>query len=1402
VWPDEPARRADAAAPAPMADDAGASAGGRGFVWRWLRRLAILVVAIVAAAFYSFFTVDIGDVTIGGRSIRTLAEEQASKYLERPMRIGRVSAYVAPGRFRFDEVVIEGATPTAPAFFRAARIDVRVPWWTLFGGQMVVEVELDGWRMAIERTPDGQTKLPRFTPRNPSRGPSRFKTIVPFVYAKNGEFFYDDQRAPWSIVAPNLQFAIVRAANLETYVGTAEFTGGTVRIQDFEPMSADFRTRFQMQGRIVQLHHIDLLTDGAESHIGGYVNFGNWPEQEYRIQSTVDFERMRELFWARAGWRVSGEGRFAGIFKLSKETRDLSGEFSSDEAALGLGNTDWRFPDLRGALQWTPDTFAVTRAESGFLGGRMRLTYGLAGIGRPGGSIASFTTDYDDVDAYRFTRQVGWTAIEPQGRLHGHWQMGWPNGRFSEVIGSGSTVAHPPAGQPLAAPVLPASADSIPPEVPFQAFRPFGPFAVGADARYRLTGSSLEFEPSWVATPTTFVRFSGRARGGPAALAFHVTSHDWQNSDRMFTAIMSNFGRPTAAIPVGGRGTFDGTLTRSFENPRIEGRFDADNMRAWDVVWGRVGGRIVIENRYLHLTDGVVQHESGGRVLTSGTYSLGYPRADGREEIRATIHAEGMPLAPLRAAFGLNEWPVEGVLASADLSLDGMYTRPNGTGRMRIEQGNAWTEPFDSASADLEFDGDGSLRLRRMEIVKGPGVVTGLARVSWADNAYAFEVRSTNLPVDQIAGLRMPASPLSGTLGFTALGASSFDAPSWEFTGLVPDLYIGDEGIGVVRVGVSLANNLFTVNEVVATSEIANRLQVNCNGSIARNAESDAKLRCAFTRTSLDPYLKFVARELPYTRAIATGSISLAGPLADPTQLAVEARVDEAQLTLFDYDLSNDGPLLFSFRDNTVRLGTCGPLEAPPLCSRVRFTGTGTGLELDGSADMTTRTADLRATGQAALAVLQAFYPSLTAEGTATIGATLTGGFDNLELRGQAEIADGRLRHRDMPHGLSEINGPIRMEAGRITVDGLRGVMGDGNVRFGGDIALDGYRPVEYNLTADGQSLHLRFPDGLQSTVMANLYLRGPIAAPVLGGTVDVLRASYTLRFQPRIGYFSLLNAVTGDPAAASLAPEAASTVPLALAIKIRAPRMPFVDNKSASALIIGSGEMDVTGTIDQPRITGRLDLDRGEWVFSGHRYELRGGSVDFTDPYRFDPVFDMTAETEARSSGQSYRVTIRITGTLDKLDPVLSSEPWLPDWQILSLLLGETPDVGLAELRDRGSPEDLQAQALRTAGFAIITSPISATVGSAVQRVTTIDTVQIVPLLGNENLQLNPTARVILGKRLSNRVYLTYSRTLSGAQNEVILIEFDQNDQLSWVLSRNEDRSFALDFRLRFTFR
>ena len=74
--------------------------------------------------------------------------------------------------------------------------------------------------------------------------------------------------------------------------------------------------------------------------------------------------------------------------------------------------------------------------------------------------------------------------------------------------------------------------------------------------------------------------------------------------------------------------------------------------------------------------------------------------------------------------------------------------------------------------------------------------------------------------------------------------------------------------------------------------------------------------------------------------------------------------------------------------------------------------------------------------------------------------------------------------------------------------------------------------------------------------------------------------------------------------------------------------------------------------------------------------------------------------------------------------------------------------------------------------------------------------------LLGLSRAINDLAARVTVGKRLSDRVYLTYSRSLSSStRDQIILLEYDQTDRYSWLLSRNEDKTYAIELRVRRTF-
>jgi autotransporter translocation and assembly factor TamB len=330
--------------------------------------------------------------------------------------------------------------------------------------------------------------------------------------------------------------------------------------------------------------------------------------------------------------------------------------------------------------------------------------------------------------------------------------------------------------------------------------------------------------------------------------------------------------------------------------------------------------------------------------------------------------------------------------------------------------------------------------------------------------------------------------------------------------------------------------------------------------------------------------------------------------------------------------------------------------------------------------------------------------------------------------------------------------------------------------------------------------MHVRFPEGFQSTVDAHLALTGPVAAPTLSGAVDVITTEYMREVDTTVtlASFGAASGLAGGSVAPP--PAAASTptgYPMKYDIQVNMPTpVPFISRKDAR--VIGHGDFLITGTLDKPNVTGRVDLDGGEIFFSGNRYQITPtSSIDFTNPTKFVPYFDVGLVTHARGAGQTYDIELHVTGTLDRFNFTATSQPWLSEPDVVTLLMGERQSTTAAETRALHTPQEQQVALLRTVLSQILASSISSRVSSVFERALQLDTVQITPFLGSEATIQNPDARLTVVRRISSRAFVTYSRALNQAY-EVILLEYDQNDRVSWVLSRNEDRSFALDIRLR----
>ncbi len=936
---------------------------------RYVGIAATITVVGLAVVVVATLTIDLGP------GVRALAERAGSKRLERPLHIGRLGIHLLTGRVVVDDLSIEGVHEGDRPFFTAKKIAVSLDWSTVFRRKpefIITSVEMTDWRMLVERWGDDNHNFPKIKGDDTKPGgPPKFTTTLKYLRAWRGEFAYEDHEAPWSVDCPNLDLSI---GNLPNYHGQASFSAGTVTIQDHLPMWANMKASFAIDGGQIHLDRIDLTTDGAVSSAFGDVDTSRWPEMRYQVKSRVDFARMRQIFFTQESWRLGGTGDFTGVFHLFKGGRDLSGNFTSDQ----LGVNAYQFPALYGSLRWTPHAFDVWNAGAQAFGGDAKIAFAIKPLGSSVRPTARFEATYARADLAAVTDFYALRGTRFAGFASGHNVLEWTMGRFAEKHDEGTIVVTPPAGvEPMSASLVAARAADA-----HHTRHVWGPFApqplaahlpIAGELAYRLDQTSVHLDGGRLATERTYVAFDGSTDWGDLSnISFHVVSRDWQESDQLLAGIITDFGSPTGVVAFGGRGEFDGVMTGAFRRPRVEGDFTGEDLRAWDTTWGDGGGHILIEHSYVTVADSVIR-SNGSEIRADGRFSLGYPREDGGEEINARFRVVRRDLDSLRHAFQLDDYPVSGQL-TGEFHLTGAYERPVGFGGMTIDNGVAYGEPFQKATASLRFDGTG-VRLDGVNVAKAGGSVTGAAFVGW-DSTYSFNADGNRMPVEKITAFSFPRAPLSGLAAFTATGSGTFDAPRYDVKFRVNDLFIAEEGVGQVTGSLALRGKELSGDVDVASP----RLAITGTGRIALTPHGDSELTFRFHDSSLDPYVRlFVPKLSPFTTAVASGSIRIAGELADVDHLLADATVDSLDMRLFDYAVKNATPIRFALDQRQVKVAD------------LQLVGVDTKLRVSGTVGLHDERIALKAAGEANLGMLQGFFRDVRASGHAELTASIDG---------------------------------------------------------------------------------------------------------------------------------------------------------------------------------------------------------------------------------------------------------------------------------------------------------------------------------------------------------------------------------------------------------------------------
>src|SRR5207253_1772488 len=229
--------------------------------------------------------------------------------------------------------------------------------------------------------------------------------------------------------------------------------------------------------------------------------------------------------------------------------------------------------------------------------------------------------------------------------------------------------------------------------------------------------------------------------------------------------------------------------------------------------------------------------------------------------------------------------------------------------------------------------------------------------------------------------------------------------------------------------------------------------------------------------------------------------------------------------------------------------------------------------------------------------------------------------------------------------------------------------LGGGTIVMGGTVAMNGLAPKSARVVVQGKDVAIRYFEGLTVEGDFNVVLSGDADRMRLQGDVNVTRALYFRDID--IGN-ALLGAVLSRKGPTPIV-AASWQDKVSLGLHLVSDDTLAVRNNIAD--FTGSGDIEVTGTLANPSVVGLVTLDEGGRVrFQNIDYHVVRGSINFQNPFRIDPYFDISLE--ARISGGISEVesgpvdvALNITGTLDRIAPTISSDPPASDITLFSLL-------------------------------------------------------------------------------------------------------------------------------------
>jgi translocation and assembly module TamB len=740
----------------------------------------------------------------------------------------------------------------------------------------------------------------------------------------------------------------------------------------------------------------------------------------------------------------------------------------------------------------------------------------------------------------------------------------------------------------------------------------------------------------------------------------------------------------------------------------------------------------------------------------------------------AELNLEKIPAESLERLLGIS-YPVKGSL-TGQFHGRGTRAEPSVTGLFDLADGKVYGLSFNRlrgqlnisqqevriANAELRFFSPGK------ESGRGAGIITGAAGYRSSDQTFSAELVGAALPLENVEKLQSTRLPVGGQVSFRLNANGPVQSPHGDGTFRVVDLRVGQVVIG--SFDGNLKSDGTTAHLELSSSMTTGEISGGYTLGLAEPYPLSGKV--AIKNIDLDPFLLTALHLGKFSgHANADGDIALNGSLRHPESIVVDANFSRLAMNYANVRLENVGAVHFRSTKET--------LEIEPVTLR----GTDTNLQIAGSVQFSgKKTVGLRLNGGLDLRLLSGFVPDLDARGPAQVNASFDGTLDRPRITGRVHIENASARVTDFPAGLSGVRGDLIFDATRLYFENVTAESGGGTLHLAGSVNY-AESPLRYDISLRTDRVRIRYPEGMSWQAGGSLRLTGTPTAAVLSGRVMIERVTLTQGLEVAGILVSAKEGITG--------PSTSSAFLRNLQFDVEALSSPDARMEWPGAQLQAEANLRVRGTWEHPILLGHIHILSGELYFAGNRYRVSRGDLNFSNPFRLDPVLNV----EATTTIQQYEITLNFNGPASKLTLAYRSDPPLPANDIVTLLaLGQTSTEATA--RSGGTTQSGTAGA-----SAILSEAVSSQVGGRLERLFGITRFRVDPGLagvGSTGSGQNAGARVTVEQQIARNLTITYVSNVSSTQQQVIQVEYNVDRNVSIVGLRDQNGTFGIDIKIK----